>query len=609
MSQPITAMSLESNPRANTLGDPLAVGPRTVLAPVADGGAEGGYAMQILGLAADYDGTLADHGRIDPDTMAALRTLKASGRRLVLVTGRELPELRALCAELDVFDRVVAENGALLFDPATQEERSLAPPPSAALVERLRRHGVAPLSTGRSILATWQPHEATVLAQIRELGLELTVVFNKGAIMVLPPGVNKATGLEAALRELDVSRHAVVAVGDAENDHSLLQWCGHSAAVANATPAVKAVVDTVLVGDHGRGIQELVSRMTATPPTLRATSRHGLLVGRDRGEAAVMLHADGGHVLVLGPTRSGKSTLATTLTERMAEQGYEFCVLDPEGDYCTLRNAISVGTPECPPDAEHLDGLLHRAAANVVVQVRALMPHARLELADSLWAEAVALRARTGRPNWIVVDEAHQTFGRNAAARIPEGMPPTILLTLDPFALTASTLAQIDTVCALGPTPHDVIVDFCRAAGRPPPAAMPDTRPGEILVWRPTSNVAPVAVTPGLPVQGHLRHAGKYADGDVGAAHSFYFRGPHGRINRPARNLFEFLRLADELGDEVWTHHLRAGDYGRWFRQVIRDERLAARADDLMRGALLSAAQTRDAIRREVLARYQPPPT
>lgn len=49
--------------------------------------------MRYVALATDYDGTLAHHGVVDGPTLEALRRLKESGRRLVLVTGRELPEL------------------------------------------------------------------------------------------------------------------------------------------------------------------------------------------------------------------------------------------------------------------------------------------------------------------------------------------------------------------------------------------------------------------------------------------------------------------------------------------------------------------------------------
>src|SRR6266404_882472 len=199
--------------------------------------------LYFLALAADYDGTLAHDGSISADTCDALRRLKETGRRLILVTGRELADLKRLFSQITLFDRVIAENGALIYDPATEQERLLAPPAPTALVRQLTDRKVEPISVGRAIVSTWEPHQGTVLNVIRELGLELQIVFNKSAVMILPPGVNKATGLSVALNDLDLSAHNVVAVGDAENDHAFLRACGHAAAVANALPAVKAEAD------------------------------------------------------------------------------------------------------------------------------------------------------------------------------------------------------------------------------------------------------------------------------------------------------------------------------------------------------------------------------
>ena len=118
--------------------------------------------MYFLALAADYDGTIAHDGAVDHQTIHALKEFKASGRRLILVTGRELPDLKRAFPELEVFDRVVAENGALIYDPASERERSLAPPPPAAFVDKLEERKIAPLSIGRTIVATWEPYEAAV---------------------------------------------------------------------------------------------------------------------------------------------------------------------------------------------------------------------------------------------------------------------------------------------------------------------------------------------------------------------------------------------------------------------------------------------------------------
>jgi hydroxymethylpyrimidine pyrophosphatase-like HAD family hydrolase len=216
--------------------------------------------MQYLVLATDYDGTIAHDGLVDAPTLAALGRVRNSGRRLVLVTGRELDELLTAFPQCNLFDRVVAENGALLYEPATKKSCALAAPLPPRLVEELHKQGV-PISVGRSILATVTPYEHAVLAAIRDLGLEWHVIFNKGSVMALPSGVTKATGLAPALQALGVTTGQTVGVGDAENDLAFLRMCGISVAVGNALPALKAAVDIVTAATHGAGVTELIDGM------------------------------------------------------------------------------------------------------------------------------------------------------------------------------------------------------------------------------------------------------------------------------------------------------------------------------------------------------------
>ncbi|MFO0893209.1 MAG: HAD-IIB family hydrolase [Isosphaeraceae bacterium] len=177
-----------------------------------------------LALASDYDGTLAERGRVEPAVVDALVRWKTSGGRLILATGRELAELFQVFPRLVDFDRVVAENGALLYRPECKEERILAAPPPGEFIARLEARGVGPISVGRAIVATWRPHETAVQEVIDELGLDLEVILNKRAVMILPHGVNKASGLRAALDELGLPPGAVVGVGDAENDLPFLSY-------------------------------------------------------------------------------------------------------------------------------------------------------------------------------------------------------------------------------------------------------------------------------------------------------------------------------------------------------------------------------------------------
>lgn len=217
--------------------------------------------MRYLALATDYDGTLATEGKVGGEVLEALKRLRDSGRKLLLVSGRELDELLEVFPHVRLFDRVIAENGALLYRPDSREEKWLAQPPPEQFVLRLRERGASPLSKGRVIVATREPNESIVLETIRELGLELQVILNKGAVMVLPSGIDKGTALTVALRELGLSRHNCVGVGDAENDHAFLSLCECSVAVANALPAIQQQADLVTRGARGDGVLELIARL------------------------------------------------------------------------------------------------------------------------------------------------------------------------------------------------------------------------------------------------------------------------------------------------------------------------------------------------------------
>jgi hydroxymethylpyrimidine pyrophosphatase-like HAD family hydrolase len=182
----------------------------------------------------------------------------------ILITGRELDDLLAVFPDCNLFEWVIAENGCIIYRPATGQKRQLVDPPPPQFIAELHRRKVQPLSIGRAIVATWHPHETTVRDAIRELGLDLRIIFNKGAVMVLPAGTNKASGLAAVLEEMGLSPKNVAGIGDAENDCAFLNLCGCSVAVANALPVVKARVDFVTKADHGAGVIELIREMIAS---------------------------------------------------------------------------------------------------------------------------------------------------------------------------------------------------------------------------------------------------------------------------------------------------------------------------------------------------------
>ena len=275
-----------------------------------------------------------------------------------------------------------------------------------------------PLSCGRVIVATWHPHETTVVEVIRDLGLELQVIFNKDAVMVLPSGVNKATGLSAALDSLGLSPHNVVGVGDAENDHAFLNLGECAVAVANALPMVQERADWTTQHDHGAGVSELIDRIVSTDladlePCLQ---RHHILLGtRTDNDAEIFLKPYGVNVL-LAPSGGGKTTLATGIIERLIEQAYQVCVIDPEGDYAHLEDTIMLGSANRSPDPEEVLQLLEKPQQSVVINLLGSALEDRPAFFHRLLPRLQELRARTGHPHWIVVDETHHLLPGSVGA-------------------------------------------------------------------------------------------------------------------------------------------------------------------------------------------------
>jgi hydroxymethylpyrimidine pyrophosphatase-like HAD family hydrolase len=218
--------------------------------------------MKWRAFATDFDGTIATDGTVDQTTMEALRRVRAAGLLTLLVTGRQMEDFEAAPEILTLFDLIVAENGGLVHSPATRESVIVGHPPPPEFVEELIRQNI-PVSVGHSIVATVEPHEVAVLEIIKAQALELQVIFNKGAVMILPAGVNKATGLQAALAPHNIPLSEVVAVGDAENDHVFLESCGLSVAVANALPALKERVHYLTPSNAGAGVTELINALLA----------------------------------------------------------------------------------------------------------------------------------------------------------------------------------------------------------------------------------------------------------------------------------------------------------------------------------------------------------
>lgn len=455
--------------------------------------------MRYLALCTDYDGTLATDGRVLPETVSALERLLASGRRLVLVTGRELDDLQQVCPHLGLFEYVVAENGALLFEPSTGKETPLAARPPDSFVSTLRQRGVGPISVGRVIVATWEPHEMVVLETIRDLGLELQVIFNKGAVMILPAGVNKATGLVSALEKMGLSAHNAVGIGDAENDHALLALCECSAAVANALPTLKSAADIVTAADHGAGVVELIDEMLGDDLASREAQlkRHHILLGTDLSGAEVHIPPHGEAVLLVGGDSNDRSRAATALIERFAAQGYSFCLIDAEGRHGEIAAAVSLGTSTRPPTIDEVCKLLQGADQSGVVNLAGLTVGERRPFVDKLLAQVAQLRARLGHPHWLVLDETQNLLPAEGNGGGTHG-GAVLHITERPDAVAREVLRSISLVVVVGAAARGetLLQEFARATGRAAPTLeAPPLSDGEAVAWRPREpGAAPLRV-------------------------------------------------------------------------------------------------------------------
>jgi len=568
--------------------------------------------MHYLILATDYDGTLAKDGKVSESTLDALKRLQKSGRRLILVTGRQLEDLCKVFPETSVFDCVVAENGAVIYFPATREELLLGSLPPEKFVQALRSRNIDPLSVGKVIVATWEPNEAEVLNAIRELGLDLQVIFNKGAVMVLPAGVNKASGLNEALDKMGLSVRNTVAVGDAENDLSFLKLCELSVAVANALPSVKSEVDWITEEARGDGVIELIERLLTLDLTESSIlpDRHRIVLGKLDSDREAYIQPLNHNILLAGVSGGGKSTLATGLIERFIDKGYQVCIIDPEGDYQNFEQSVILGNAQQIPSSVEVLTALSKPEQNLIVNLMGVKIDDRPLYLAQLLPSLLEMRVQTGRPHWIVIDEVHHMFPSSwdATVTLPQSVNGILMVTVHPEHMATSALALIDTLIAVK-SPMQTFTNFCNTIGHQMPKdPLPlELASGQGIAWFIKTEDQPFQFQVICPLQERQRHRRNYAEGDLGNDRCFFFRGENDQLNLKAQNLNMFIQLAAGVDDRTWLHHLHLQDYSNWLQNSIKDETLAKDVSEIEKTTNLSPADSRDRIKAAIEKRYTLP--
>jgi hypothetical protein len=351
---------------------------------------------------------------------------------------------------------------------------------------------------------------------------------------------------------------------------------------------LKERADFVTQGDHGVGVIELVDKLVNSDlvelePLL---TRHELPLGAREDGQEVRLKPYGANVLLTGTSGSGKSTFATSFLERLIEHGYQFCIVDPEGDYQNLEGAAILGDPKRAPLVDEVCNLLEKSEQNVVVNLLGLALENRPSFFKELLPALLKLRLQTGRPHWIVIDEAHHLLPPDWAPvsdTLPQELSGLMLITVHPDQVTPMLLASVNVVITIGETPEQTLHTFSEVIKQAPPEVPAvKLQPGEAIAWYREPESHPFWFR-GIPPQTeHQRHIRKYAEGEMSDQDVFYFRGPEGKLKLRAQNLMVFL-------------------------QSIHDEELAKEAEKIEKMRDILPEESRALIKTKIEERYTSP--
>jgi 3-deoxy-D-manno-octulosonate 8-phosphate phosphatase KdsC-like HAD superfamily phosphatase len=562
--------------------------------------------MRYLALAMSLDGTLATAGRIE----AALELLRRSGRRALGVTARRLGELSALCPRLELFDCVIAENGAVLHWPARRESLSLRGSVPESFTTALRQRVPSPIERGRVAVYTHASQACALVESVRELGLELQIFFCGESALAVPPGVNKGAGLQEALLSLGLSPHEVVSIGSAANDHSLLEMSECAVAVADALPALKERAAFVTKGKAEAGVVELIEELVRDDlQAARGWIPHdALLLGFDAAGDAVCVPAYGDNLLVVGPRGGGRASYAFGFLERLIQKKYQPCVIDSVGDFEPREDMVRLGSRLRAPRASEVIAALADPSVKLVVNLAGLRPYEQPGFRAELFSALTLMRKRTGRPHWIVVNGAQHLWP--AGVRAEESLPKlgeTLLLAEHPGEVARPLLRQVDVAVAVGPAPARTLGQLAEALDEAAPhSPLSAGQEEEVLAWFITEGHWPqrLRVPPGRAER--LRRLPGHVEGDLGSG-SFVFHGPEGRLDLRAHNLSSFCQMVEGVDERTWLFHLWHGDYSRWIRQVLRDDELAREVSAIEQRYELPAADSRQRVRGAIAHRYALP--
>jgi hydroxymethylpyrimidine pyrophosphatase-like HAD family hydrolase len=508
---------------------------------------------------ADVDGTLTTHDSLAPELVDVLAESRAAGVHIVLLTGRIAAELFADMPTISEHaDVLVVENGAVIITDGSSE--LLSTPVDLALDDALAARRI-PFRRGQVLVAVDGQHCAAVTEVIALLGLDCQILRNRNALMVLPTGITKGSGLAAALARINRSPHNAIAVGDAENDIPMLMEAELGVAVANAVSSVKRKADLVLSRPNAAGVIELLRGPLLNGAERRCPPRRWITIGRFPDGLPANLPGSQARIVVTGPAGSGKSHLIGLMAEQWILADYSVLVIDPEGDHTELRALDRVLRVDCnrylPDPAELLEML--RPTVSVVLDMSTMSNEQKGAYLARLRPIVEAFREGQGFPHWIIYDEAH-LLGEDEVERW-ERRGGYVLSSFAPVGLPGTELTDsdilIEMVCptTVGRKLNPVREAIIMAGGQ-----------------RKTFTVAARRTS-------HIRHRHKYGQSFLPATRRFYFHTTEHDQIPAAANMAEFCAAVEGLAPAALAFHLARGDFSRWIGQTIADSELAGEVE------------------------------
>src|SRR5437763_13230924 len=107
--------------------------------------------------------------------------------------------------------------------------------------------------------------------------------------------------------------------------------------------------------------------------------------------------------------------------------------MEPEVDYEQLQPAVALGNSERAPSVKEVLKVSKNPTTNALVNLVGLSLQDRPAFFLTLLSRLQELRARTGRPHWLVIDEAHHVLPANwrpASLTLPQELMQTLFISV-----------------------------------------------------------------------------------------------------------------------------------------------------------------------------------